>query len=271
MHNISICRVRIVAATLCSPAAIRSACCLADTPVRFSAERHATSGYTCRAAQAGTVEQVLLPLAPRARISCSARTPIARRAVLFLALARLAFVWTTLLFVPCAGKLWLAKVLVAVPALVGNHCRRAVALFDARSIVKVIPARAAVAFHKRVLESRAKCCVRTFLFRAVRVASVAILFDVPAVLLPVTARALGARLKEPRTFASQPIFAFAVHQKRTRFASRAHFITGSCNFRCLTRRQGGFAPRRRAKAVLCNAGSPAHCLPSWDKTFGSAC
>lgn len=245
-------------------------CYLAKTSMRPRPKRHAARGYANRTAHAGAIQQILLPFAPGARVAFTACPPIARRTVRLFAVARLAFIRAGLLFAAVAGKRRLAKVFVSVSSFVRHHGRRAGSLCDARSVVEKVPARTAVAFNKRVLVRRAKRGVRTLLFRAVSVAPVAVLFNVPANFLSVAAGALCASLVELRAFASQTILALPAYQKRFPAARFAHLFTAGPNPRRSARRQGWLATRHPAQATFGDACAPTRSLSYWKDACGSA-
>lgn len=242
-------------------------CDLAETPVRPRSERYAARRYANWTAHAGTIQQILLPLAPSACVPFTACPPVTCSAIGPLALARLAFIRAALLFAVVAGKRRLTKVFVVVSSFVRHHSRWTGGLFDARAVVKEVPARTTVALDKRVLVRRAKRGVRTFLFRAVGVASMAVLFNVPPVFLSVAAGALCARFVELRSLARQPVLAHGhpvYHgQKCYSVASFAHLFSSRSNPRRLASCQGWLATWHLAQAAIGDAGTPAGSLSYW--------
>jgi len=136
--------------------------------------------------------------------------------------------------------------------------------------VKEVAARTAVAFDKRVLVRRAKRGVRTFLFRAVSMAPVAVLFNVSANFRSVTAGTLCASLVELRTFARQPILALPVYQKRFPAARFAHLFSARSNPRCNASRQGWLATRHPAQTTFGDAGAPTGSLSYRKEACSSA-
>lgn len=175
-----------------------------------------------------------------------------------------------MLFAAVARERWLAKVFVPVAPLVRHHCRRAFLFFDAITVFEEVTARAAVAFDKGVPVRWAKRGVRTLFLRAVRVAPVAVLFNLPAVFLSVAASALFASFVELRAFASQPILALAVNRKGFRAASFAHLPPARSDPRSSTSGQGRFATWCLAQATFGNAGSPARRFSYREEARGNA-
>ena len=179
-------------------------------------------------------------------------------------------VWAALLFAAVARKRRLAKVFVAVSSLVSYHSRWAGVFCDAVTVFEEEAARTTIAFNKRVLVRWAKRGVRTFLFRAVSMAPVAVLFNVSADFRSVAAGTLCASLVELRSFASQPILALPVYQKRFRIASLAHLLSSKSDPRRSASRQGWLAARNLAQATFDDASTPARSLSYRKEACGSA-
>ena len=131
-------------------------------------------------------------------------------------------------------------------------------------------ARAAVAFDKGVFVRWAKRGVRTLLLRAVRVAPMTILFNVPAVLLSVTASAFRTSLFKLGAFASQPILALAVNQKGFRAARFAGFLSVGADPRSSASRQSRLATWHLAHATFSNTCPPARTLSCRNEARSSA-
>jgi len=105
---------------------------------------------------------------------------------------------------------------------------------------------------------------------AVRVAPVAVLFNVSTFLLSVAASAFRTSLCKLGAFARQPILALTVNQKGFRAAGFAHLPPARSDPRSSTRRQGRFATWYLAQATLSNACPPARSLSYWKEACGSA-